>query len=127
MGTAHDGRSDRRLTAISTVAFAAAAGGVAVLVLTNGIVGRGIPAIATQVFAIALTIWARITFGLRSFHAAANPTKGALVTNGPYRYMRNPIHSAGLLAVGAGVATNWSLVHGALGALISVWLLVRIL
>jgi hypothetical protein len=32
----------------------------------------------------ALMIWARLTFGLRSFHPAANPTRGGLVTTGPY-------------------------------------------
>ena len=35
-------------------------------------------AIALQLIAVALMIWARITFGRRSFHAAANPTAGGL-------------------------------------------------
>jgi protein-S-isoprenylcysteine O-methyltransferase Ste14 len=39
-------------------------------------------------------IWARITFGLRSFHATANTTQGKLVTNGPYRWLRHPIYAA---------------------------------
>ena len=42
-------------------------------------------AIALQLIAVALMVWARITFGRRSFHAAANPTAGGLVTTGPYR------------------------------------------
>jgi len=42
-------------------------------------------AIALQLMAVALMIWARITFGRRSFHAAANATAGGLVTTGPYR------------------------------------------
>jgi protein-S-isoprenylcysteine O-methyltransferase Ste14 len=127
MRTVHDGRADRRLAAISTVAYAALVGSIAALVLTNGIVGRGTPANAAQVAAIALMIWARITFGRRSFHFAATPTEGALVTSGPYRYVRNPIYAAALLAIGAGVATNWSLVNGALGALVLIAMLVRIL
>ena len=48
-------------------------------------------------------LWARITFGRRSFHAAANPTTGGLVTSGPYRYWRHPIYASILLFVWSGV------------------------
>ena len=54
-------------------------------------------AIALQLIAIALMVWARVTFGLRSFHASANPTTGGLVVTGPYRYIRHPIYTAGCL------------------------------
>jgi protein-S-isoprenylcysteine O-methyltransferase Ste14 len=50
--------------------------------------------IIIQVCAFLLMIWARITFGMRSFHAAANTTEGRLVTNGPYRWFRHPIYAA---------------------------------
>jgi protein-S-isoprenylcysteine O-methyltransferase Ste14 len=50
--------------------------------------------IAVQVLAALLMIWARLTFGLRSFHAAASPTAGGLVSSGPYRYWRHPIYAA---------------------------------
>ena len=50
--------------------------------------------IVLQVCAAALMLWARLTFGLRSFHAAADPTSGGLVTGGPYRYIRHPIYAA---------------------------------
>jgi protein-S-isoprenylcysteine O-methyltransferase Ste14 len=43
---------------------------------------------------------ARVTFGRRSFHAAANPTAGGLVTTGPYRLIRHPIYTAACLFVG---------------------------
>lgn len=39
-------------------------------------------------------VWARVTFGKRSFHAAASPTAGGVVTTGPYRYLRHPIYTA---------------------------------
>jgi len=55
---------------------------------------------------VLLMLWARVTFGMRSFHAAANPTSGGLVTTGPYRYVRHPIYAAVLLFVWAGVATH---------------------
>src|SRR5215813_5692154 len=50
--------------------------------------------IAIQVLAVLLMIWARATFGVRSLHAAANPTGGGLVTSGPYRFLRHPIYAA---------------------------------
>jgi protein-S-isoprenylcysteine O-methyltransferase Ste14 len=50
--------------------------------------------IVLQVCAAALMLWARLTFGLRSFHATADPTSGGLVTGGPYRYIRHPIYAA---------------------------------
>lgn len=63
-------------------------------------------AITAQVAAAALMLWARWTFGRRSFHAAATPTTGGLVTTGPYRYWRHPIYAAILLFVWAGVLSQ---------------------
>jgi protein-S-isoprenylcysteine O-methyltransferase Ste14 len=39
--------------------------------------------IAVQAAAVALMIWARVTFGFRSFHAGAGPTAGGLVAAHP--------------------------------------------
>ena len=64
--------------------------------------------IAVQVAAVALMIWARITFGLRSFHATANPTEGGLVTTGPYAHVRHPIYTAVCLFTAAAVAAHLS-------------------
>jgi protein-S-isoprenylcysteine O-methyltransferase Ste14 len=75
-------------------------------------------AIALQVIAVAVMIWARVTFGLRSFHAAANPTTGGLVTDGPYRYIRHPIYAAACLLGWGAIVVHLSLVSVALGALL---------
>ena len=48
------------------------------------------------------------TFGMRSFHLAANPTAGGLVTTGPYHVLRHPIYAAVIWFVWAGVACHWS-------------------
>jgi len=84
-------------------------------------------AIAAQCAAVALMIWARLTFGGRSFHAAANPTEGGLVTTGPYRYIRHPIYTAACLFGWAGVVANWSAVAAALGVLLFLGALGRML
>lgn len=53
--------------------------------------------IVLQLSGVALMFWARLTFRGRSFHLAANPTEGGLVTTGPYRYVRHPIYTAACL------------------------------
>jgi protein-S-isoprenylcysteine O-methyltransferase Ste14 len=50
--------------------------------------------IIIQLLSVGLMIWARITLGVRSFHAAANPTKGELITTGPFRWVRHPIYAS---------------------------------
>ena len=84
-------------------------------------------AIALQVIAIALMVWARVTFGRRSFHAAANPTAGGLVTTGPYGIIRHPIYTATCLFGWGSIVVHWSLVSVALGILLLLGALMRML
>ena len=76
---------------------------VVVLLRDHALIARTPIGIALEVIAIVLMLWARVTFGMRSFHATANPTEGGLVTAGPYRYWRHPIYAAVLLFVWSGV------------------------
>lgn len=64
--------------------------------------------ILAQVAAVLLMVWARMSFGLRSFHAAADPTEGGLITSGPYRYVRHPIYASVLLFVAAATLCHLS-------------------
>jgi protein-S-isoprenylcysteine O-methyltransferase Ste14 len=64
--------------------------------------------IVVQILAALLMVWARRTFGARSFHFAANPTEGGLVTTGPYRYIRHPIYAAIVYFALAGSVANAS-------------------
>ena len=50
--------------------------------------------ILIQIVSIFIMVWARYTFGFRSFHAAANSTKGKLITTGPYHFLRHPIYAS---------------------------------
>jgi protein-S-isoprenylcysteine O-methyltransferase Ste14 len=92
--------SPRTRSIAATVALVAC---VIVLVERRELFARHPVGIALQVAAVLLMLWARVTFGARSFHAAANPTEGGLVTTGPYRYWRHPIYAAILLFVWSGV------------------------
>lgn len=84
-------------------------------------------AIMLEIIAVALLIWARLTFGRRSFHGAANPTAGGLVTTGPYRFIRHPIYTAACLFGWTGVVMHWSLINVMLGALLFAGAIGRIL
>jgi protein-S-isoprenylcysteine O-methyltransferase Ste14 len=72
------------------IAFA----GIIIFIQKDFILSKNPVTIFIQLCSIALMIWARITFGARSFHAGANTTEGKLVTNGPYRWLRHPIYAA---------------------------------
>lgn len=97
------------------------------LVLTHSLLGHGPLTIGLQIAGLLLMIWARVTFGLRSFHYAANPTAGGLVTTGPYRFVRHPIYAAVLLVVWTGVAANWSLQAAGLGLVVTLMTALRMM
>ena len=79
-----------------------------------------------QAAALSLMIWARLTFGRRSFHAAANPTEGGLITTGPYRFIRHPIYTAVCLFVIPAVVARWSALSVLCGILVLTAALLRI-
>jgi protein-S-isoprenylcysteine O-methyltransferase Ste14 len=97
------------------------------LFFEEAILGSGPVTIAIQVAAAALMVWARVTFGKRSFHAVANPTEGGLVTNGPYRYLRHPIYAAALYFLWAGIAAHLSIANVIVALVATAGLAVRIL
>lgn len=111
---------------LSVVAFAVLVAALVYLLYTGQLFG-GPVATAFQAAAFLLMIWARITFGRRSFHAAANPTEGGLVTTGPYHYVRHPIYAAILLFFAAAIAAHPSWTNAALGLVVLAALLARML
>lgn len=112
---------------LSPLVFAVLILAIVGLVYTSSLLGRGPVAIGIQVAAFTLMLWARITFGMRSFHYAANPTEGGLVTTGPYRIVRHPIYAAILLFLWTGIATNFSPVSAALGLVATAMLFLRMI
>lgn len=109
-------RNARKVTAsvtplknMSVIGFVMILAGMFTLLARGMLFGSTPLPIAMQVTAAALMVWARITFGMRSFHLAANPTGGGLVTTGPYRVVRHPIYSAICLFLLAAVVDYWSI------------------
>src|SRR5215471_12153167 len=97
------------MKALSIVGYLGMVVGLVGLLATKSLLSPSTVVIALQLVASALMIWARFTFGRRSFHAAANPTAGGLVTTGPYRFIRHPIYTGVCLFVTAGAAAHVSL------------------
>lgn len=97
------------------------------LALGHALLTRLPIAVAFQVAALALMVWARVTFGRRSFHAAANATEGGLVTDGPYRWIRHPIYTGICLFAWAGIVPHLSVVSVLLGAIMIAGAIVRML
>src|SRR5262249_26732912 len=94
--------------------------GFAGLILGHAILSSAPLVVGAQVAAVALMFWARITFGRRSFHAAADPTEGGLVTTGPYRFIRHPIYTAACLFCWTAVLSHASVRTVVLGCLVLV-------
>jgi len=112
---------------ISIVAVIAAVLALVRLCYTHSVFGVGPISIGLQVAAALFMVWARLTFGMRSFHAAANPTEGGLVTSGPYAVVRNPIYAAVILFTWAGVAVHSSVESVVLALVIAAGMIVRVL
>jgi|SRR5689334_5484123 len=113
--------------ALSIVALLLMVVCLAGLVSAHALFSRSPITIIIQLGAALLMLWARLTFGIRSFHGAATPTEGGLVTTGPYRYIRHPIYTSIVLFVWAGAMANRSLAVVAMAALATVGALVRML
>jgi protein-S-isoprenylcysteine O-methyltransferase Ste14 len=113
------------LNILSVLGYLFMVAGVLLLGANRGLFSPHPAVILAQVAAIALMIWARQTFGRRSFHLAAEPTEGGLVTSGPYRYIRHPIYTSILVFVWAGIAAHWSILNAFFGVLIIAGSLMR--
>jgi protein-S-isoprenylcysteine O-methyltransferase Ste14 len=113
------------LKPLSIIAYFGMVGGLLVLLATKNLFSPSVFVIVPQVAAVLLIGWARKTFGWRSFHVAANPTQGGLITTGPYGFIRHPIYSAISLFTVPGVIAHWSRSCALLGTLVVSCALVR--
>jgi protein-S-isoprenylcysteine O-methyltransferase Ste14 len=111
---------------LSVIAFVISVLALLTLIARGSLFAQGWLPIAIQIGAVCLMIWARLTFGLRSFHAAANPTSGGLITRGPYRFIRHPIYASVIYFVWAGVLSHLSLINVCLGIIVTAGLIIRL-
>ena len=113
--------------AVSVLAFALMVAGIVGLYYSEALFFDAPVVIAFQAIALLLMLWARATFGRRSFHAAASPTAGGIVRTGPYRFLRHPIYTAACLFVWPPAIKNGSAMALAFAALVSAGAIIRML
>lgn len=111
---------------MSVIGYLAMLAGLVGLIAVGGLFSLFPLVVLAQIAAIMLFVWARLTFGWRSFHLAANPTKGGLVTSGPYHFIRHPVYASVCLFVWAGALAHHSLMSLLLAALVTAGALLRI-
>ena len=87
------------------------------LFIQSALLASGTVAMTIQLLAAGLMIWARSTFGKRSFHASADPTEGGLVTRGPYAFIRHPIYASILYFIWAAALSHFSFLNLMMGAI----------
>lgn len=112
----------RNSTALSLSGYALMVCAALGLLARHALLATGI-ALTVQFLAAALMIWARLSFGLRSFRAVADPGVGELVTTGPYGFLRHPIYAAVMYFMVAAAAShsdaaNWLLVSAAVAGIV---------
>jgi protein-S-isoprenylcysteine O-methyltransferase Ste14 len=112
---------------VSILAFLLAVVGLVALVMIDRLITGNPLSIAVQLGSFGLMIWARMTLGRRSFHAAADPTAGKLITTGPYRYWRHPIYVAVIYFTWAGVLPQLSMQAFTCACLVTVGLIFRMM
>lgn len=112
---------------LSVIGYFGMVGGLVGLLAMRSLFSSSPLIIFVQAVALLLFLWARVTFGRRSFHVVADPTEGGLMTGGPYRYIRHPIYAAMCLFTAAGAAGHWSWSTGLCGGLVLAGALIRIM
>ncbi len=112
---------------ISILGFLVAAASLVGLFFAHHLFAHSPLLLAVQIAAASLMLWARMTFGLRSLHAAASTSTGGLVTTGPYRYWRHPIYASIIYFVWAGQVEAPALLPLALASLATIGLAARML
>jgi protein-S-isoprenylcysteine O-methyltransferase Ste14 len=92
---------------------------IVVLGVTGNLLSRSPVVIAVQVAAVALNIWARISFRRGTFRVTAEPGAPALITSGPFRFIRHPMYSAALLLIWSGVLSHLSALTVVIGVAVT--------
>lgn len=82
--------------------------------------------IAPQLAALALSIWARLSFRSNQFSVHAEPRIGGLLAKGPYEYIRHPMYASALLLVWSGILSHLTLINLIIGALAIAVIAIRI-
>ena len=79
-----------------------------------------------QLFAIALSIWARRSFIGGPFNIHAQPVERPLLLTGPYKFMKHPMYTAALLLIWSSILGHLSILNTIIGLTVTGIIVVRI-
>ena len=99
---------------------------IVVLGVTGNLLSSSPFVIAAQVAAVALNVWARISFRKGTFRVGAAPGGTSIIKRGPYRFIRHPMYAAALLFVWAAVASHLSTLTIAIGMVATALIIARV-
>jgi protein-S-isoprenylcysteine O-methyltransferase Ste14 len=111
---------------ISKCALAILVLGIAFLALNNSLFSASLLVTIAQLLAVALSLWARASFGPGKFRVTAEPGEGTLLRRGPYRVIRHPMYAAALLFVWASILGHLTAFNLSTGLVITLAVGVRI-
>ena len=100
---------------------------IVVLGVTGNLLSASPFAIAAQVAAVALNVWARISFQKGTFRVTAAPGGSSIINRGPYRFIRHPMYAAALLFIWAAAASHVSALTMAIGMAATILTIVRVI
>ena len=100
---------------------------IAVLGVTGNLFAASPFVITAQVTAVALNVWARISFPRGTFRVTAAPGDASIIMRGPYRFIRHPMYSAALVFIWAGVASHLSVLTLTIGIAVTAVIIARVI
>ena len=113
------------ITSALPLVFVVAA--IVVLAVTGNLFTLSPFAIAAQVAAVGLSVWARRSFPKGTFRVSAAPGGASIIRRGPYRVIRHPMYSAALLFIWAGVVSHLSVLTLTIGIAATIVAIVRVI
>lgn len=99
---------------------------LAVLLVQGSLFSPSPWVIAGQVLGLALIASARAAFGTRNPGAGMEPGDKPFVRRGPYRFIRHPMYTGGIVFLTVTIAGHLSILHAALGLVVLASVTVRI-
>ena len=113
------------INSVTPLLFVIAA--IVVLAVSGNLFSTSPFVIAAQAAAVGLAVWARRSFQKGTFRVSAAPASTSIIRRGPYRFIRHPMYSAALLFVWTAVVSNVSALTLAIGTVVTVVVVARVI
>lgn len=96
------------------------------LLISGNLISANPLVIAGQLFAIALSIWARRSFTGEKFSIHAQPVERPLLLSGPYKFIRHPMYTSALLFIWSSILGHLSMLNAIIGLIVTGIIVARI-